>query len=112
LVSVSGETTAIVAEIPCSDRKASDGAGPSPKQEIGKSFLPQFLSFADISCKKDESFVGKNGSYKDTTNYEAEQKMIMSAFFGFGTVLKQASVIFISGGKTTHYRADNNACPF
>jgi hypothetical protein len=60
---------------------------PSLRQEKGESFLPQFLSFTDLSFKKDEPSVGKNRPFKDTTDYEAEQKMIMSAFFGFGNCL-------------------------
>ena len=59
-----------------SEQRALDEAGLSMHQEKGTAFLPQLLSFADLSFTTDEPSVSKNRLFKDTTDYEVEQKRL------------------------------------
>jgi hypothetical protein len=70
-----------------------------------KPFLPQLLSFADLSFQQYCLAGGKSRPFKDTTGYAAEEKNGLSAFSGFSRASKQASVVFFMGSWTMWGRA-------
>jgi hypothetical protein len=69
--------------------------------------------FPNILTKGNEPSPDKNRSFKDTTDYEARQKIFLMLLSRFLTAFNQANCDFLSGGKTTGIKAnDTTFCSY
>jgi hypothetical protein len=83
-------------------------AGAISAKILEKSFLPQFLSFVFFFYQWVRPSLGKNKSFKDTTDYEAGQKIFLMLLSHFLAAFEQVSYNVLYGGKTTGIKANDN----